>query len=156
MTQNNLGSALQTLGKRESDTGRLEQAVAAYRAALGGTYTRDGVPLGWAGTQNNLGNALRALGEQDRDTERLEQAVAAYRAALEEYTRDRVPFQWAATQNNLGSAPSEALVNGRMTRRNLSRRSRPTSWPSGNSLAIACRSNGRNAEQSRQCPSEAW
>jgi tetratricopeptide (TPR) repeat protein len=35
MTQNNLGNALQKLGERESGTGRLEEAVAAYRAALG-------------------------------------------------------------------------------------------------------------------------
>ena len=33
-TQNNLGTALQTLGERESGTARLEEAVAAYRAAL--------------------------------------------------------------------------------------------------------------------------
>ena len=34
-TQNNLGNALQTLGERESGTARLEEAVAAYRAAAG-------------------------------------------------------------------------------------------------------------------------
>jgi hypothetical protein len=33
-TQNNLGTALWTLGARESGTARLEEAVAAYRAAL--------------------------------------------------------------------------------------------------------------------------
>ena len=33
-TQNNLGTALRTLGERESGTARLEEAVAAYRAAL--------------------------------------------------------------------------------------------------------------------------
>ena len=32
-TQNNLGNTLARLGERESDTERLEQAVAAYRAA---------------------------------------------------------------------------------------------------------------------------
>jgi hypothetical protein len=35
MTQNNLGIALETLGERESGTARLEEAFAAYRAALG-------------------------------------------------------------------------------------------------------------------------
>ena len=100
MTQNNLGTALETLGERESGTTRLEEAVAAYRAALE-EYTRERVPLDWAMTQNNLGNALRALGEQERAS--LEAAVAAYRAALEEYTRDRVPFLWATTQVNLGN-----------------------------------------------------
>ena len=34
MTQNNLGNALRTLGEREDGTERLEEAVAAYRAAL--------------------------------------------------------------------------------------------------------------------------
>ncbi len=44
-----------TLGERESGTARLEEAVAAYRAALE-ERTRERVPLDWAATQNNLGN----------------------------------------------------------------------------------------------------
>jgi hypothetical protein len=51
--QNNLGSALETLGGRESDTKRLEEAVEAYRAALQ-ERTRERMPLQWATTQNNL------------------------------------------------------------------------------------------------------
>ena len=101
--QNNLGAALTTLGERESSTALLEQAVAAYRAALT-EWTQDRVPLDWAMTQNNLGNALKALGERESGTVRLEEAVAAYRAALTERTRDRVPLDWAMTQNNLGNA----------------------------------------------------
>ena len=76
-------NALQKLGERESGTARLEEAVAAYRAALE-ENTRARVPLEWAGTQNNLGTALWTLGERENGTARLEQAVAAYRAALEE------------------------------------------------------------------------
>ena len=72
-----------TLGERESGTARLEEAVAAYRAALE-ERTRERVPLQWATTQNNLGNALATLGERESGTARLEEAVAAYRAALEE------------------------------------------------------------------------
>ena len=34
MTQMNLGNALRTLGQRESGTGRLEEAVAAWEACL--------------------------------------------------------------------------------------------------------------------------
>src|SRR6266852_5860184 len=60
ITQNNLGNALWGLGERESGTARLEEAVAAYRAALE-ENTRERVPLDWAGTQNNLGSALRRL-----------------------------------------------------------------------------------------------
>ncbi len=47
MTQNNLGNALLTIGRRESGTERLEQAVAAYREALQ-EYTLERVPLDWA------------------------------------------------------------------------------------------------------------
>jgi hypothetical protein len=56
-------------------TARLEEAVAAYRAALE-EQARDRVPLDWAATQNNLGNALWMLGEQESGTARLKEAVA--------------------------------------------------------------------------------
>src|SRR5208282_4404810 len=71
-TQMNLGNALQTLGERESGTARLEEAVAAYRAALE-ERTRERVPLDWAATQMNLGNALYRLGERESGTARLEE-----------------------------------------------------------------------------------
>ena len=100
-----LGIALWRLGERESGTARLEEAVAAYRAALE-EYTRDRVPLAWAGTQNNVGNALRTLGERESGTARLEEAVASYRAALDERTRDRVPLDWAQSQHTLANALS--------------------------------------------------
>jgi hypothetical protein len=48
------------LGQRESGRSRLEEAVAAFRAALE-EITRERAPLQWALTQNNLGNALDAL-----------------------------------------------------------------------------------------------
>ena len=64
-TQNNLGSALSTLGERESGPARLEEAVAAYREALK-EKTRERVPLDWAATQNNLDTALRLLDERKR------------------------------------------------------------------------------------------
>ncbi len=107
MTQNNLGNALRALGERESghieSIRRLEEAVTAYRLALQ-EYTRERVPLQWAGTQNNLGTALATLGERESGTARLEEAVAAYHEALKEWTRERVPLDWASTQNNLGAA----------------------------------------------------
>ena len=103
MTQNNLGTALATLGERESGTARLEEAVAACREALQ-ENTRARVPLQWATTQNNLGNALLTLGERESGTARLEEAVTAYREALQERTRVRAPLDWAMTQMNLGAA----------------------------------------------------
>ncbi|BBE73218.1 tetratricopeptide repeat protein [Oharaeibacter diazotrophicus] len=100
---NDLGTALAILGAREAGTARLDEAVAAYRAALE-ERSRERVPLDWAMTLNNLGSALAILGAREAGTARLEEAVAAYRAALEERTRERVPLDWAATQNNLGNA----------------------------------------------------
>ena len=64
-TQNNLGAALYTLGERESGTTRLEEAVAAYRAALE-ERTRERVPLQWAATQNNLKVVLDLLETRSR------------------------------------------------------------------------------------------
>jgi tetratricopeptide (TPR) repeat protein len=100
---NLLGIALQELGARESGTERLEQAVAALSEALK-EYTRERVPLAWAGTQNNLANALRALGDLESGTERLKQAIAACRDALKVWTRKHNPRDWAMAQSNLGSA----------------------------------------------------
>jgi tetratricopeptide (TPR) repeat protein len=94
---------LERLGERESGTAHLDEAIAAYRAALE-ENTRDRVPLSWAWTQMNLGVALETLGERETGTTGLEEAVTTYRAALQEWTRDRVPLDWARTQMNLGIA----------------------------------------------------
>jgi tetratricopeptide (TPR) repeat protein len=101
--QNNLGDALITLGKRESGTAKLKEAIEALRAALK-ERTRTRVPLDWATTQTNLGVALWRLGERESGTTRLKEAVAAFRAALEESTRKLAPLDWAKTQTNLGVA----------------------------------------------------
>jgi len=100
---NDLGVCLWSLGERESATGKLGEAVAAYRVALK-ERNRERFPLDWATTQNNLGNALFRLGERESGTARLEESVEAYRAALEEWTREGVPLDWAIAQNNLGAA----------------------------------------------------
>jgi tetratricopeptide (TPR) repeat protein len=103
LTQNNLGAALATLGKRERGTTRLEEALVACYEALK-EWTRERVPLQWAMAQNNLGNALSTLGGREGGTVRLEEALATYREVLKEWTRERVPLDWAITQNNLGTA----------------------------------------------------
>ena len=100
---NVLGIALGTLGERETDTARLEQAVAAHTDALQ-EWTRDRVPMNWAAAKNNLGSALQHLGERENSTTRLEQAVAAYTDALKEWTREKVPRQWAGVYSNLSTA----------------------------------------------------
>jgi tetratricopeptide (TPR) repeat protein len=91
------------LGEEHGDNARLASAIAFYKKTLT-IWTRDKVPLNWAGTQNNLGLVLRMVGELGGGTARLEEAVVAYRAALLEWTRDQVPLYWAGTQNNLGDA----------------------------------------------------
>ena len=87
-TQNNLGNALSTLGKREMT--KTPSTVAAWRCGAGGppyraaleVRTQDDAPYDWATTQNNLGNALSALGERESETKHLEEAMVTYRAAL--------------------------------------------------------------------------
>jgi hypothetical protein len=69
------------LGERENGTARLEEAVAADRAALQ-EFTREGVPLDWAAIQNNLGLVLTMLGERESGTRRLDEAVAASDSAF--------------------------------------------------------------------------
>ena len=71
-TQNNLGVALWLLGKRESGTARLEEAVAAYREALQ-EKTRERVPLRLGYGAERI-SALRSktLGERESGTARLD------------------------------------------------------------------------------------
>jgi Tetratricopeptide repeat len=64
-TQNNLGNALSTLGARESGTARLEEAVAAFRAALE-EWTREAAPHWHDIAQWNLARCLTLL-EQRRN-----------------------------------------------------------------------------------------
>ena len=105
-TQNNLGNALQTLGERESGTARLEEAVAAYRAALQ-ECTRDAVPLQWGMTQNNLGSTLRMLGEREAETDKakgcatLKTARDHYAAALEEFQKAGASYYVEVAQGNV-------------------------------------------------------
>jgi tetratricopeptide (TPR) repeat protein len=113
-TQNNLGTALQTLGDRTREAeglSALNEAVAAYRAALE-VYTRRDMPSNWAMTQNNLGNALATLGDRTGTAEglsALNEAATAYRAALEVRTRRHMPADWAFTVENIALV-EEALA----------------------------------------------
>jgi len=56
----NLGNALESLGERESGTGQLEEAVAAYREALK-EYTPQTEPTNYRGTMNSLNRVLTLL-----------------------------------------------------------------------------------------------
>jgi hypothetical protein len=88
-----------TLSAREEGTARLEEAVAAYRAALE-VRTRERVPLDWATTQNNLGTALQTLGEQREDAAVLGDAVGSHALALAVFERT-APAYAAIARNNV-------------------------------------------------------
>jgi tetratricopeptide (TPR) repeat protein len=62
MTQTNLGTALTRLGERESGTARLEEAVAAYRAALE-LYKLEALSPQWEETQVSLIRVFERLGD---------------------------------------------------------------------------------------------
>ena len=66
ITQNNLGAALQSLGKRQEDPKLLEEAVTAYENALKET-TRERTAMGWAMTLANLGAARMLLAEMTKN-----------------------------------------------------------------------------------------
>ncbi len=139
----------QTLGERESGTARLEEAVAAYRAALE-VSTRDAMPTDWAMTQNNLGTVLQSLGERESGTARLEEAVAAYRAALEVRTRADMPTDWAMTQNNLGTVLQSLGERESGTRRGWRGRRRLPRGAGGQNPRRHADRLGRDPEQPRQ------
>ena len=101
-TQTNLGTALLTLGGRESGTARLEEAVSAFRAALE-ERTRERVPLDWAAAQDYLGVAFLRLWEHDRRATSLKEISLAVRAVPEEWTRERVTRNWATMQNDFNA-----------------------------------------------------
>jgi hypothetical protein len=65
-TQSNLGIALRLLGEREAGTARLEEAVAAFRAALE-VRTRQRMPLEWAETRKDLKAVLQILGQRTKN-----------------------------------------------------------------------------------------
>lgn len=102
-TQINLGVALSTMGERESDKKKLQQAEQAFRGASE-IFTLEQSPQNWALLQNNLGGVLRNLGERDSDNAKLLEAVEVFRNALVIRTRETIPLGWAATKNNLGNA----------------------------------------------------
>ncbi|MBZ9997576.1 caspase domain-containing protein [Mesorhizobium sp. BH1-1-4] len=107
-TQAGLGNAFRYLGQEQPNaaaagTAMLEQALTAYRAALG-TLTREHTPLDWATVEINLAVVLSDIGKRRGDADQIKEAIATFRAALEEATRERMPLLWAGAQGNLGHA----------------------------------------------------
>jgi tetratricopeptide (TPR) repeat protein len=82
VAQNNLGIALFKLGERESGTGKLEEAIAAYREALK-EHTPERYPLDWAGTLGNEGLTLMLLAERRQDAAMAGTALSQINKAAE-------------------------------------------------------------------------
>ncbi len=89
-----LGNALFRLGERESGTARLEEGVAAYRAALE-ERTRERVPLDWAAATGNQGVAMMVIAERTNDAALAEAALGQIEEAYET-TRSGGQEQWSA------------------------------------------------------------
>ncbi len=101
--QNNLGNALQAIGRLTGEERYLHESVTAYRSALE-VHSRDALPAEWSMTQHNLGNVLVTMGERGGEERFLREAVSALRAALEVHTRENLPTAWAGSQGSLGIA----------------------------------------------------
>jgi len=99
---NDIGIALSNIGEMVGESAKLEQAVAAYSAALA-LCSRKETPIEWATTKSNLADSLRILGTLESGTEILEKALFNCEAALGILSRDRFPFNWALTQINVGN-----------------------------------------------------
>ena len=68
MTQNNLGAALQSLGKRQEGNQLLDESVTAYENALQ-EITREKLPMSWAMTLANLGAVRMILAERTENAD---------------------------------------------------------------------------------------
>ena len=101
--QNLLGNALSDLGARESGTARLEEAVAAYRAALE-ERTRAANPQAWATTQNNLGAVLAIIAERSGDRGRMAAAAACARDAVAVFREAGASHYLAVAEETLAKA----------------------------------------------------
>jgi tetratricopeptide (TPR) repeat protein len=94
--------ALFKLGERECGTGKLEEAIAAYREALK-EHTPERSPLDWAGTLGNEGLALMLLAERRQDAAMAGTALSQINKAAE-------------TMRNGGNAPSAGFYEQQLPR----------------------------------------
>src|ERR1700730_14673642 len=92
-------TALRALGERESETGRLEEAVAAYREALQ-EDTRDRVPLRWAMIQSNLAVRFGYSASARAGRRGSKRPLPPFARPCRKGPA-RAPLQWAKAQMNL-------------------------------------------------------
>ncbi len=101
-SQQAFGIALGILGQRQGGTRNLENAIAAFEAALSIRNPKDN-PQTFSESQNSLGNALGALGHRLGDEEMLKNSVQAFELALEQQTKVAGLPERTTTQNNLAA-----------------------------------------------------
>jgi len=101
-TQSNLGTALQALGRQESDSKLMSKSVDAYTAALL-VYSRKETPEEWSIVMFQLGAAFHTYGSLLKGNRNLQKAVVSYKNALAELDADLYALELTATHNNRGA-----------------------------------------------------
>jgi uncharacterized caspase-like protein len=99
LLESSLGLTLGTIGARERDRRKLEQAVAVLETTIAEDLTQ---PLEIAQAQSNLGLVLMELGTLTGDTAPTRRALDVLRKALKVQRRETAPQDWARIQLNLG------------------------------------------------------
>ena len=138
------------LGERESGTARLQEAVAAYHAALE-ERTRERVPLNWAMSFGNQGVAMMRLAERTKDAAMAKAAVAQISAAYETLRAGGHAPAAAYFEARLAGGAGDFAALGRPVRRHPDDRFGSCRLP----LPLAGRGWGRgsrNADDDRETP----
>ncbi len=102
-TQNLLGIALCEIGEAENDPTALDQALAAFDAALT-VRTDKSAPLDWLLTVSHKAGLLVAQGKIGRSVEKTEEAIEIYRHIIAVTDPIAMEDHLLSVQNNLGSA----------------------------------------------------
>jgi uncharacterized caspase-like protein len=94
------GQLLAAHGEATGDRAVLDQALAAYREALGFS---DENSLDWAITNNDTATVLQVMGERMSDTAALEEATAMLESSLAVFEREKDDALWAKAKSNIGN-----------------------------------------------------
>ncbi|HEV2561736.1 MAG TPA: tetratricopeptide repeat protein [Rhizomicrobium sp.] len=98
-----LNIALLTLGRRDADMNRMEEAVLGFRSILQ-VLTFKQAPSEWTDCKGMLGLALCFVGERDATPHRLNEAIEVSRSALDQINPKKMPVKWAALKTNVALA----------------------------------------------------
>jgi hypothetical protein len=91
------------------NTARLEQSVAAYRAALE-KRTRARVPRNWVMTQYNLANTLATLATRLQDPERMAEALACMRCAADVFRQAGHNYRLPLAEGRISKIEAQLAV----------------------------------------------